>query len=66
MGCVVLCSPLHFNVVHYVLNYVLNYVLHSLHVDNSPEIEQYKAISGEALKNGGIFHACNLDSALLI
>ena len=62
MGCVVLCNPLHCNVVHYVLNYVL----HSLHVDNSPEIEQYKAISGEALKNGGIFHACNLDSALLI
>ena len=30
MGCVVLCSPLHCNVVHYVL--------HSLYVDNSPEI----------------------------
>ena len=44
----------------------VNYALHSLHVDNSPEIEQYKAISGEALKNGGIFHACNLNPAFLI
>ena len=51
---------------HPVVHYVLNYVLHSLHVDNSPEIEQYKAISEETLKNGRIFHACNLDSALLI
>ena len=27
--------------------------------DNSPEIEQYKTISTETLKYGGIFQACN-------